>query len=190
MNIAIDLDGVVFNSEMYFMAAAEIYDCMVLGKNSLIKPDEPRVQKKYGWTQSELDGYISRYANSDEFDIMPCAKIVIDALKAKNKLYIISARGQFNPQEIELAKSKLSAAGITFDEYIFGHLDKTDIVLDNDIKIMIEDRYDVCEQLSKCGVLCLYFRMAGRKKIKDNPLVIEVNNWGEVYRVLYGRGVI
>lgn len=190
MRIAIDLDGVVFNSEMYFMAIAEIYDAMILGKNSIVKPDEPRVQKKYGWTESELDGYIKNYANSDEFDIMPCAKLVIDALGKDNETYIISARGQFNKNEIEIAEKKLAEAGIAFDHYIFGHLDKTEIVTENKIDIMIDDRYDVCEALAQKGVFCLYFRMAGRRKLENSEYIVEVNNWGEVYRILRDRGVI
>jgi len=190
MRIAIDLDGVVFNSEMFFMASGEIYDAMILKKNSVIKADEPRVQDKYAWTKEELDGYISRYANSTEFDVMPCAKIVIDALSKENELYVISARGQFNPDEITIAREKLDTAGIKFDHYLFGHFNKQDIARENKIDVMIDDRYDVCQTLSADGVLCLYFRMAGRKKIEENELIKEVNNWGEVFRVLLDRGFI
>ena len=121
MRIAIDLDGVVFNSEMFFMASGEIYDAMILGKNSIIKADEPRVQNKYSWNDKELQGYIDRYANSLDFDIMPCAKIVIDALNENNETYVISARGQFNNDEITIAKKKLEEANINFDHYYFGY---------------------------------------------------------------------
>ncbi len=190
MRIAIDLDGVVFNSEMYFMAIAEIYDAMTLKKHSVINPEEPRVQKKYNWSQEELDGYIGRYANSQDFDVMPCAKIVIDELKKDNELYVISARGQFDPAEIEIANKKLTDAGISFDKYFFGHLNKTQIVLEHGIDIMIDDRYDVCEELSQRGIYCLYFRMAGRKRLDQNDMLEEVNNWGEIYRILKDKGII
>ena len=190
MRIAIDLDGVVFNSEMFFMASGELYDAMILGKNSIIKADEPRVQNKYSWNEEELKGYIDRYANSLDFDVMPCAKIVIDELSKDNELYVISARGQFNKEEIEIAKKKLDEAKITFDHYYFGYLNKLEIVKDCKIDIMIDDRYDVCENLSKQGVFCLYFRMAGRKVLKENDNIKEVNNWGEVYRILKNKDVI
>lgn len=190
MKIAVDLDGVVFNSEMFFMAAAEIYDAKILGKNSILKSDEPRVQQKYCWSEEELSGYISRYANSDAFDVMPCAKEVIDTMRLDNELYVISARGQFNPMEIEIAKKKLAEAGITFDKYFFGYLNKKQIVKENNIDIIIDDRYDVCRTLSKEKVFCLYFRMAGRKVLEQTDYLKEVNNWGEVYRILLGRGVI
>ncbi len=190
MRIAIDLDGVVFNSEMFFMAAGEIYDSMILGKNSIVKPDEPRVQNKYSWDENELQGYIDNYANSLDFDIMPCAKIVIDALRKNNELYVVSARGQFNEKEIEIAKKKLKAADISFDHYFFGFLNKKEISKKHNIEIMIDDRYDVCETLSKEGIFCLYFRMAGRKQIQETEFVKEVHNWGEIFRILKDRNVI
>lgn len=190
MKIAIDLDGVVFNSEMFFMAVAEIYDAMILGKNSLLKSDEPRVQKKYSWSKEELAGYIDRYANSEDFDIMPGAKIVIDALKESNELFVISARGQFNKDEIAIANKKLDNAGIKFDHYYFGYLNKNEIVKSNDIDIMIDDRYDVCQSLSEEKIFCIYFRMAGRKILPQNDYLMEVNNWGEVYRILKNKGVV
>jgi uncharacterized HAD superfamily protein len=190
MRIAIDLDGVVFNSEMFFMASGEIYDAMILGKNSIIKADEPRVQNKYSWNDKELQGYIDRYANSLDFDIMPCAKIVIDALNENNETYVISARGQFNNDEITIAKKKLEEANINFDHYYFGYLNKKQIVKDCKIDVMIDDRYDVCQDLSKEGVFCLYFRMAGRKVIEETENVKEVHNWGEIYRILKNKGII
>mgnify|MGYP003303538683 CR=1 FL=1 len=190
MKIAVDLDGVVFNSEMFFMASAEIYDAKILKKNSIIKKDEPRVQNKYSWSQNELDGYIKNYANSLDFDVMPCAKTVIDEMKKDNQVFIISARGQFNPDEIKIAKSKLRKAKISFNKSFFGFLNKTEIVLSNKIDVIIDDRYDVCKLLSKKGVLSLYFRMAGRKKLKKTENLVEVNNWGDVYRVLVNRNII
>lgn len=190
MRIAIDLDGVVFNSEMFFMACGEIYDSIILGKNSIVKADEPRVQNKYCWTEQELEGYIDRYANSLDFDVMPCAKIVIDALKKNNELYVISARGQFNDDEIVIARKKLKEAEIEFDHYYFGHLNKKQIVKDCMIDIMIDDRYDVCEELSKEGIFCLYFRMAGRKSLTETDNLKEVHNWGEICRILNDRNII
>ena len=190
MKIAVDLDGVVFNSEMFFMAAGEIYDSMILGKNSIVKADEPRVQNKYSWNEKELQGYIDNYANSLDFDIMPCAKIVIDALRKNNELYVVSARGQFNEDEIKIAKKKLQDADIGFDHYYFGYLNKKEISKKHNIDIMIDDRYDVCEDLSKEGIFCLYFRMAGRKQVTETENLKEVYNWGEIFRVLKNKGVI
>ena len=189
--IGIDLDGVVFNSESYFMAEAEIYDCSVLHKNSLIKNDEPRVQKKYHWNEDELRRYIERTACSEAFDIMPCAKTVIDAaIKSGCEIWFISARGQFNEKEIQIAKKKLRQAEIDGCNFIWGKLDKKEICVNEGIQIMIDDRYDVCETLSGAGVTCLYFHSLGRKALEDNRFLKTVYNWGEVFRYLANSGFI
>ena len=190
MRIAIDLDGVVFNSEMYFMASAEIFDVKFLKRNSLKKKDEPRVQEKYNWSKEEIKEYISRYANSLDFDIIPCAKEVIDDIKKDNTTVVVSARGQFNEDEIKIAKKKLEEAGISFDEYYFGNLNKIQTLIDQKIDVVIDDRYDVILEASKYHIKSVYFYMAGRKVLEDNEYIKAVYNWGEVYRYLYDIGVI
>lgn len=190
MRIAIDLDGVVFNSEMYFMASAEIFDCKILKRNSLKDKEEPRVQTKYDWSEEAIKEYISRYANSLDFDIIPCAKEVIDEIKKDNTAIVVSARGQFNEDEINIAKKKLEDASISFDEYYFGNLNKIQTLLDNKIDIVIDDRYDVILKASEHHIKSIYFYMAGRKALEDNEYIKTVNNWGEVYRYLFDIGVI
>ena len=190
MKIAIDLDGVVFNSEMLFMAAAEIYDATVLKRNSVVRPYETRVQEKYDWTDEEFQGFIERYARSRDFDVMPCAADVIGALGEKNELFVISARGQFFDEELVVASEKLDGAGIRFNHYHFGHFDKRQVALDCGIDVMIDDRYDVCEALSEMGIFCLYFKMAGRKEVPETNMIRTVHNWGDVYRILMEKGAL
>ena len=185
MRIGVDLDGVVFNSEMFFMAKGEIYDCKILKKNSIVNAQEPRVQNKYDWTQDEINGYIKNYSCDENFDVMPCASEVIKYLQEEgHKIYIISARGQFFEDELKIAKKKLKKAGIKADKYHWKHFNKTEICINEKIDIMIDDRYDVCQDLSKLGILCLYFKMAGRKTIPESETLREVHNWGEVYRII------
>lgn len=195
MKIGVDLDGVVFNSEMFFMAEGEIYDCRVLKRNSILHPGEPRVQDKYDWTDAEIAGYVERYCLSRDFDVMPCAAKVIGYLQeAGHEIVVVSARGQFDSREIEIAKDKLAEAGIRPDRMIWGHLDKRQICKDAELSVMIDDRYEVCHALGEMGIHALYFRMAGRQKIEQTEYVKEVNNWGEVYRQLdrlgYFEGVV
>lgn len=190
MRIAIDLDGVVFNSEMYFMASAEIYDAKILHRNSLKKAGEPRIQEKYDWNEEEIKGYIARFANSTDFDIIPCAKEVIDELKKDNTVAVVSARGQFNEDEIKIARDKLDKANITFDEYFFGNLNKIETYLDKKMDIIIDDRYDVILKASENHIRSIYFYMAGRKILEESKYIKVVNNWGEIYRYLYDLGVI
>ena len=183
--IGVDLDGGGFNYETYFMAEAEIYDRSVLKKNSLLNPDEPRVQKKYAWTENELKGYIERTACSEAFDIMPCVKEVLyAAVDSGCEVWFVSARGQFDERETVIAKKKLKDAGINIENFVWGKLDKKEICLSKGISLMIDDRYDVCENLSAAGIKCLYFHALGRKMLKDSPFLKTVYNWGDIFRYL------
>lgn len=185
MKIGIDLDGVVLNSELMFMTGAEIFDSKILKRNSIVKKGEPRVQKKYNWSKEELQDYLDRYLLNDDFDIIPGAKEVLDYLKQENnELIAITARGHLNPKEIDIAKKKLNDANIVFDQCYWLHKDKLEICKKLNIDVMIDDRYDVCQKLSKNGIITLYYHMAGRKKIRDTKNIITVNNWGEIYRVI------
>lgn len=187
--IGVDLDGVVFDSETMFMTEAELYDIRVLHRNSLIAPEEPRVQKKYSWTKEETDEYIRRFSVSDAFGVIPGAKEVLTLLQESGcKIFFISARGQFDEREKEIALRKLDEAGIRGDAFIWGKLDKLDVCLKNGIDAMIDDRYDVCESLSAHGILCLYYQSLGRKQMRSGENLIQVFHWGEIYRNLYERG--
>ena len=125
-----------------------------------------------------------------------CLPHFVEAERHKDKLYFYRKEEKdnavlpFNEGEIEIAKRKLAEADITFDRYCFGHLDKTQIVRDNHISVMIDDRYDVCETLSAQGVFCIYFRMAGRKKLAETPFLREANNWGDVCRIMKDKGLL
>lgn len=185
MKIGLDLDGVIFNSEMFFLASGEIFDCRFLKRNSTKKPQEPRVQSKYAWTQQEIDAYVAKYSCDSSFDVMPCAAEVIKYLQeAGHEIIVISARGQFSKKEIEIAIEKLKKAAIHIDRFYWNQCNKTDICVQEKLDVMIDDRYDICQELSQYGILSIYFRLSGLQKIETSDDCIEVHNWGEIYRKL------
>ena len=50
MNIGIDIDGVLLDSEKVFRTAAELYNTIKLGNRAIQSYEEPRLQEKYNWT--------------------------------------------------------------------------------------------------------------------------------------------
>ena len=50
-NIAIDLDGVIFDTERYFRVASEIEDVNKYGLNNKINNKNVRFQDRYNWVQ-------------------------------------------------------------------------------------------------------------------------------------------
>ena len=188
MKIGIDLDGVVFNTEMLWATLAEIYDFKELKRNSIIKEGEPRVQEKYNWSTKELDDYLNRYIDLEEFDIMPGAKEVLKLLKDEgNELIVITARGELQNSKkgLNIARQKLDSANIKFDKYYWKQKEKLQTCKNENIDIMIDDNYHICEEISKEGIIALYFRGAWTKKVEENRTLKQVTNWGEVYRFIH-----
>lgn len=186
MVIGIDIDGVLLDSEKEFRVAEELYDMLVLNKNSIKNIEEPRFQDRYNWNEEENNKFIDDYLIelSKICNIMPGAKKVIDLLKKDgHTLIIITARGGHNIEMKYIAKEKLKKAGIFVDKEYWQTKDKVAICKKENVDIMIDDFYKICEQTAKEKIRTLYLREAGMKKL-NNEYIIEVHNWGEIYRYI------
>ena len=187
MKIGIDLDGVVFNTEMLWSTYAELYDCLELNRNSVITKLEPRFQERYDWTEQEKNDFLDIYADITEFDIMPGAKQVINMLKDDgHELVVITARGSVTNQKenASVAAQKLENEGIKFDKYYWKQREKLDICELENVDVMIDDNYHICEAIKEVGIPVIYFNSSNRKHREDKDGLKEVANWGEAYRVI------
>lgn len=185
MRIGIDLDGVVFNTEMLWATYAELYDCIELKRNSLVNKKETKVQDKYNWTNEELNNFFDKYIDIYEFDLVPGAKEVLELLKKEgHELIIITARGTLanSKSETKIAQDILLKEKIKYDKVYWGSKDKVEICQKEKIDIMIDDNYEICKSLSNANVRSLYFHSLGRYNIGEDSNIVEVYNWGEVYR--------
>ena len=187
MKIGIDLDGVVFNTEMLWSTYAELYDCIELNRNSVITKLEPRFQERYDWSDEDKNNFLDRYADISEFDMMPGAKQVINMLKKDgHELIVITARGAISNQKegASIAAKKLENEGIKFDKFYWKHREKLDKCKNEKIDVMIDDNYHICETIKEAGIPVIYFNSLSRKHLEENRGLKEVSNWGEAYRVI------
>lgn len=187
MKIGIDLDGVVFNTEMLWSTYAELYDCIELNKNSVITKEEPRFQERYDWSEEEKNAFLDKYADITEFDLMPGAKQVIKMFKEDgHELVVITARGAISNQKegASIAARKLEDEGIKFDRYYWKQSEKLDVCKMEKVDVMIDDNYHICETLKEAGILVIYFNSLSRKHLEEKDGLREVSNWGEAYRVI------
>ena len=184
MKIGIDLDGVVFNTETQWAVDSELYDYLELKRNSIVARGEPRTQEKYKWSKKEIANYFDKYINLKKFDLVPGAKQVLNMLKKDgHELIVITARGVF-PNGDKIALRKIRKEKLPFDRIHFHQHDKLDACLEENIDVMIDDNYHICERIAKEGISTLYFRSLDRKHIKNKKNFTEVFNWGEVYRYI------
>ncbi len=183
MNIGIDLDGVLFDTEEYFRCSGELYD-IEIGGGGMVKPNHIKMQYRYDWEREYFDDYILKYLLEIEriAPVKPYAKLVIEKLKEDgHKLICITSRGVLDDEEIEITKKRLKEEGIIFDKLFFAQANKVKCCQDEKIDVMIDDYFDFIQSISNSGINCLYFR----DNIQDdiiNPYVRNVKNWGEVYR--------
>lgn len=186
MNIGIDLDGVLYDSENYFRAYAEIFDIAYDG-NGPVDKAQLRMRKRYNWNKEIFQDYLDLVTvrSVKKSNLKNCAREVVDYLRESgHKLIVISARGKFGDEEVIETKKRFEKDKLKFDKYCFYSLDKVQTCKDEKIDVMIEDYYKVASMLCKNKIKCLYFREAVSPKIKSKNIV-EVENWGEIYRYFY-----
>lgn len=95
MRIGIDLDGVVFDSELEYRICCELYEIQDLKTNTIVNNKELQFQKRYSWNDEETQGFITKYHKhiNENSNIMPGARKVLNLLKEDgHTLIIVTAR--------------------------------------------------------------------------------------------------
>lgn len=190
MNIGIDFDGVIFDSEKMFRAYSKIFNIKIDGGDELDR-GELKAQKRYNWNEEKFDAFIDDCLLDilKEAPIMPCAKMVINALAKNHNLYAITSRGALDLKEIDVTEDRLKQENLTFKKVVYSSLNKLEACKELKIDLMIDDLYDTIKQLSENGIKCLYFRDYILHSCK-NCNVTEVHNWGDIAAELLKQNLI
>lgn len=187
MNIGIDLDGVIFDSEIYNRAYADYFDYTHNGGRGNCIRSEAHVQGRYSdWSEELMNQFLREYllVSQEQAPLLPLAKEMLAFLRSKGHcLVLVSNRGAIFDEEIEIAERRLKEEEIEFDAYQYYAKDKFSVCQEEKIDVMLDDHYKNVAQLSENGVACIYFRDR-ILKFCDNPNVIEVDTWGQVPAVL------
>ena len=180
--IALDLDGVVFDSENLYRVYSEIYDTDNNKKDTLIDNSQRTFQKRYNWTEAEskrlyneIFEMVLRNAN-----FMTGVDIVLNKLKDKFEFIVVTSRNDF---ETEIAREKLRQIGFGDIKIFNNEHHKIEKLLEEHVDYVIDDDDKICMNAADNNICALYFKNNASNKVdKDN--VINVNNWGEIYKYL------
>lgn len=182
MNIGIDFDGVLFDSERILRSTAAIFNSNING-NDVVYPEELRSNVRYQWSKEIEHKFLSEnlFEIFKKAPVMIHAKYVIEELKnAGHKLFAITHRGSNFKEEIEITNKRLQEENIVFDKVFYGVSNKLELCQKLNIDIMIDDLYDTIEKISNAGIKCFYYRDLVLK-FCNNPYVTEVRTWGDIY---------
>lgn len=187
MKIGIDLDGVVFDSETVFRTYDEVFDIDYLKGNNLVNREEPKFQTRYNWTKQQEEEFIKRFfiKVSRDSSLMAGFKLVYNLLKEKGVTFVvITARGGYVKEMKDEAERILNENNIVFDKYYWRVENKLEVCQMENVDFMIDDDYKIAEKTSSNKIKTLYFRDTNLKKLEENEYLKEVNNWGDIYRIL------
>ena len=180
--IALDLDGVVFDSENLYRVYTEIYDVEKNEKDTIIDNSQRIFQKRYDWTEEEFKNFYNEYAEKvlTTSNFMTGVDIVLNKLKNNYEFIAVTSRNDF---ETEIAREKLKTIGFG-DLIIFNNEQhKIEKLLEEHVDYMIDDDDIICKNASDNGICALYFKNNASNKV-DKYNVINVHNWGEIYKYL------
>ena len=185
MNIGLDLDGVVLDTETTFRTYEEIFDIDVLKGNNLIDRQEPKFQHRYNWTDEQEKQFIESLflKVSNETGLMSGFPVVYKLLKEMgHKFIVITARGGWIPEMKDEAIRIFNENNLEFDKCYWVVKDKLEICKKENIDLMIDDDWRIIKEIAESGIKTLYFRDTNLKQLEENEYIHEVNNWGDIYR--------
>lgn len=187
--IALDLDGVVFDSENLYRVYTEIYDIDTFKKDTLINNSKRIFQQRYNWGQEHFNNFYQKYAPEvlQTANIITGAEIVLKRLKNDFEFIIVTSRSD---EEFSLAKESLSNLGLGDIKIFNNESQKITRLVSEKIDYLIDDDESICRKAANLGIHALYFKNAASDRIEENDFLKIVNNWGEIYKYLKLNGGI
>ena len=186
--LALDLDGVIFDSEDLFRVYTEMYDVDVKRSDNVIDNSIRLFQQRYNWSKEEIDEFYEKYALevTKKSNFVPGVDLVIPKLKEYFDIIIVTAR---NDEQIECIRDKFKELGIQDAKVFSGH-NKVEILIKEKVDYVIDDSETVCKDASSNKIHALFFKNNAANKLEENEYLKNVNNWGEVYKYIMLKEVL
>jgi len=188
MRIAIDLDGVIYDSEKDYRIYQELYDMDELQGKSIKNEKEVRIQKRFNWSDETIKDFFEKYNEKvvQEANYMPGSKMILKLLKEEgHELIVITARGKYKQSIIGLTEERLEKDNLNiFEKYYYQVENKAEICLKENIDIMIDDSNVNCQNTSENKIKTIYLKDAPSYEMEENEYLKVLYNWGEIYRYI------
>lgn len=181
--IALDLDGVVFDSENLYRVYAEMHDVDKFGCDNLIDNSPRLFQKRYNWSEEELKRYYKEIAETVlmSASLMTGVEVALKKLMKNFEFIVVTSRSD---EETKIAIDRLKEVGLTNIQIFSNEHSKIDRLINEKCDYIIDDDIDICKNAASKGITGIYFKNAAADIVSDADHFKMVNNWGEIYKYL------
>ena len=186
MNIGIDIDDTIAKTSEETDIYAKEYTEKVLKRKFEFKKieilDPMWARHLYGWSDEEDKNFWILYYEKVMENVKPKddAIEIINELSKENNIIKITARWDRESGIIsEITKKWIEKYNINYHKLFIGHLDKRNIVKENNIELFIDDSFKTCKQISEIGVRTFIMDSRINKEMKDDKLE-RVFSWKEI----------
>lgn len=181
--IAIDLDGVIFDSENLYRVYGEVYDTDVKGQDNVIDNTKRLYQERYNWTKEDFDNFYQKYGKEVMINsnLMAGVEIILPKLAKYFDLIIVTAR---TDEEMVYTKGRLEKLEIESLQIFNNEHFKIDRFQKEGVTYVVDDSEVVCTDAARNGFTAFHLKNNAAERIIGVDNIISVNNWGEIYKYL------
>ena len=179
--IALDLDGVVFDTETLYRVYTEVYDVENYKSDNNINNSKRLFTERYSWSDDVHRNFYDKYALEviENAPVMTGCEKVLKKLVSDFEFIVITAR---KDNEIEFAKRFFDKQHLNIK--IYNNCSKIDKCLELGISYIIDDDDITCLDASNKGIKALYFKNNASVPLNESDNLKNVHNWGEIYKYL------
>lgn len=186
MNIGIDIDDTITKTTEEVDIWAKEYTQNVLNRKFELQKieifDPMWARHLYNWTVEEDKKFWDLYYEKIMANVKPKedAVNIINSLAKNNEIIIITARWDRESGIIsKITKEWLEDNNIKYSKLFIGHIDKRNIVKENNIELFIDDSYTTCKEISNLGIRTMMMDSRINKEFKDETIE-RVFSWREI----------
>ena len=177
--IALDLDGVVFDTENLYRVYTEMYDVDHFHGDNVIVNTQRLFTKRYSWNENDFELFYDKYAPYI-LEKGPVMTGCIDVLKKLINYFEIVVITSRRDTELDYAKKFFESLNISVD--IYNNCSKIKKCLDLNIDYIVDDDPITCVEASNSKIKALYFKNNASDFLEENENLKNVCNWGEIYK--------
>lgn len=181
--IALDLDGVVFDSENLYRVYAEMHDVDKFKKDNIIDNSPRLFQKRYRWPEEEFKSFYKEMAPIvlTTANLMTGVEQVLKKLLKKYEIIVVTSRSE---EETAIAMERLKDVELGNLKFFYNEHSKIERLKSEKCDYIVDDDIDICRNAAKAKVTGIYFKNAAAEKVDSDECFRVVNNWGEIYKFL------